>query len=73
MSGPVLEDVLAVLADPRITKLDITGGAPELFSPLADLIKQAAAFGKQILVRSNLIALDLPEAAGLAELSYNFV
>jgi len=68
MGGPVLDRVLAVLTDPRIRRLDITGGAPELHPRLGYLIRQAAALGKHILVRSNLLALNLPESRGLAEL-----
>jgi radical SAM/Cys-rich protein len=38
----------------QITKLDITGGAPELHPGFDDFVERAAALGKHVMVRHNL-------------------
>jgi radical SAM/Cys-rich protein len=44
---------------PAITKLDITGGAPELHPGFDGLVEKAVAFGKHVMVRHNLtVQLD---------------
>jgi radical SAM/Cys-rich protein len=44
---------------PQITKLDITGGAPELHPGFDAFVERAVAFGKQVMVRHNLtVQLD---------------
>ena len=44
---------------PRITKLDITGGAPELHPDFRAFVEKAVALGKQVMVRHNLtVQLD---------------
>ena len=51
---------LEILAQhPRITKLDITGGAPELHPGFDGFVGRAAALGKHVMVRHNLtVQLD---------------
>ena len=39
---------------PQITKLDITGGAPELHPGFDGFVEQAVALGKHVVVRHNL-------------------
>ena len=39
---------------PQITKLDITGGAPELHPGFDGFVEQAVALGKHVMVRHNL-------------------
>ena len=44
---------------PQITKLDITGGAPELHPGFDAFVERAVALGKQVMVRHNLtVQLD---------------
>jgi radical SAM/Cys-rich protein len=51
---------LEILArHPQITKLDITGGAPELHPGFDAFVESAAALGKHVMVRHNLtVQLD---------------
>jgi radical SAM/Cys-rich protein len=46
--------VSILAAEPRIRKLDITGGAPELHPQFEALVTQAAALGRHVMVRHNL-------------------
>ena len=39
---------------PQITKLDLTGGAPELHPSFDEFVEQAVAMGKHVMVRHNL-------------------
>ena len=39
---------------PQITKLDLTGGAPELHPSFDKFVEQAVAMGKHVMVRHNL-------------------
>ena len=44
---------------PQITKLDITGGAPELHAGFDGFVEKAVALGKHVMVRHNLtVQLD---------------
>ncbi len=44
---------------PRITRLDITGGAPELHDGFDGFVEKAVALGKHVMVRHNLtVQLD---------------
>jgi radical SAM/Cys-rich protein len=44
---------------PQITKLDITGGAPELHAGFDGFVERAAALGRHVMVRHNLtVQLD---------------
>lgn len=60
MSDEVIEACLDVLAkNPRLTKLDITGGAPELHPRFREIVRRAKALGKHVIVRHNLtVTLD---------------
>ena len=60
MSAAGLDKCLQILAaNPQITKLDITGGAPELHPGFAGLVEGARALGKHVMVRHNLtVQLD---------------
>jgi len=52
--------VLDVLArHPQISKLDLTGGAPELHPQFDELVRAAVRLGKKVMVRHNLtVQLD---------------
>jgi radical SAM/Cys-rich protein len=55
MSEATLEKCVAVLeAYPQITKLDITGGAPELHPDFDWLVAEAVKLGKHVMARHNL-------------------
>lgn len=60
MSAETMAKCLEVLArHPQISKLDITGGAPELHPGFDGFVEGAVAFGKQVMVRHNLtVQLD---------------
>jgi len=54
---------------PQISKLDITGGAPELHPQFDDFVEKAVALGKHVMVRHNLtVQLDgNPQTGGSKE------
>jgi radical SAM/Cys-rich protein len=60
MSAEGIEKCLEILAaHPQITKLDITGGAPELHPLFDRLVERAVALGKHVMARHNLtVQLD---------------
>jgi len=61
MTRATAERVIEVLAaSPRVTTLDITGGAPELNENFAMLVERARALGRKVIVRCNLtVTLEL--------------
>ncbi len=55
MSRAGIEKLLEILrAHPQITKLDITGGAPELHPDFDWLVVEATRLGKHVMARHNL-------------------
>jgi radical SAM/Cys-rich protein len=60
MSPEGIAKCLEILAKhPQITKLDITGGAPELHPQFDEFVEKAVALGKHVMVRHNLtVQLD---------------
>jgi radical SAM/Cys-rich protein len=55
MSPEGIERCLAILAQHRgITRLDITGGAPELHPQFDELVERAVKLGKHVMARHNL-------------------
>lgn len=67
MSRQTLEEVLKVARDRGMRTIDITGGAPELHPDFAWFLQQAASAAEQVMVRTNLTVLDLPEHAHLID------
>lgn len=67
MSRQTLEEVLKVARDRGMRTIDITGGAPELHPDFAWFLQQAASAVEQVMVRTNLTVLDLPEHAHLID------
>ncbi|KKM77266.1 hypothetical protein LCGC14_1371750, partial [marine sediment metagenome] len=59
--------VLAAIRDDRIRSLDITGGAPELNPSFRDMVIEARAMGKRVIVRTNLTILFEGGMEDLAE------
>jgi radical SAM/Cys-rich protein len=60
MSRAGIERLIAILAaHPQVTKLDITGGAPELHPDFDWLVTEATALGRHVIARHNLtVQLD---------------
>ena len=67
MSGHVADTVLAFLERRRVSKFDITGGAPELNPHFRRMVSAARAMGVRVIDRCNLTIIevdgqdDLPE------------
>lgn len=67
MSDDVLTTVLAFLQKQKVSRLDLTGGAPEMHSGFRDLVSKATAMGVQVLDRCNLTILEEPGQEDLAD------
>ncbi len=65
MSRETMLDALSFAERIRPSMLDITGGEPELYPHLRELISLARGAGLAVRVRTNLVALAAPEAADL--------
>jgi radical SAM/Cys-rich protein len=68
MDVPTIEAVIAAAGRLQFQIIDITGGAPELLPGLPRLIAGLAPLAPKLLVRTNLVALALPEFTNLMEL-----
>ena len=68
MSRDVMKACLRLIDSYRFSVLDITGGAPEMNPDFEWLLKEAAARRITVMVRSNLVILNLPDYKHLAEL-----
>jgi radical SAM/Cys-rich protein len=67
MSAEDAGHVLSALKDSRIKALDLTGGAPELHPSFKQMIKEARALKKHVIVRTNLTVLFEPGMEQLPE------
>jgi radical SAM/Cys-rich protein len=68
MSPQIVAAVLAFLAaNPEVTTLDLTGGAPELHPAFRRLVSAARTRGRRVIDRCNLTILNEPGQEGLAE------
>ena len=61
MSRKTMEDVLAAFVAGGFKTLDITGGSPEMNPHLEWFVHEASQVAEEVIVRSNLTILDLPE------------
>src|SRR5882757_3910048 len=62
------ERVIEILASsPRVTTLDITGGAPELNANFAMLVERARALGRIVIIRCNLTVTLEPRMEWLVD------
>lgn len=61
MSHDTLKRCIAIAGNPGVSTIDITGGTPELHPEFEFLIREMAALGKRLIVRSNLVILLEPE------------
>ena len=71
MGMQTLEDVVACAARFMFDTIDITGGAPELLPHLPRLVSELAPLTQKMIVRTNLVALALPESTPLLDLYRN--
>jgi radical SAM/Cys-rich protein len=68
LSAAGADRVLALLeAHPEIATLDLTGGAPELWSEFRRVVSGATALGREVIDRCNLTVLHLPGQEDTAE------
>jgi len=68
MSPATMEAVLASTARVAFDTIDVTGGAPELIPHIGHFLTRLAQRTQKLIVRTNLVALHLPAAAGLIDL-----
>jgi radical SAM/Cys-rich protein len=68
MDVPIIDAVIACAGRLRFPMVDVTGGAPELLPGLPRLIEGLARLTPKLSVRTNLVALVLPECTDLMEL-----
>ena len=57
MSAEVMEACLQVAGRQQVPTIDITGGAPEMYPRIRELIRRAAEISPHVIVRSNLVIL----------------
>jgi radical SAM/Cys-rich protein len=68
MASNTVDAVIGALAaNPELTLLDITGGAPELNPHFRRLVQAGRELGRDVMDRCNLTILSEPEQGGLAE------
>jgi len=68
MSREILERCLAILRESGIPTIDITGGSPEMNPHFRWFLRECAALGRRLLVRSNFTILLEDEYRDLADL-----
>jgi radical SAM/Cys-rich protein len=67
MTADTIAEVLTLLQASTATRLDITGGAPELNPHFRELVLAARALGVTVMDRCNLTILEEPGQADLAQ------
>lgn len=67
MPWEIMEEIIKVAEKVEITTVDITGGAPELHPRLRPFIDRLSGPGLDLILRTNLVALEESGQAGLAE------
>jgi radical SAM/Cys-rich protein len=74
MTRETVNDVLAFIRSASVTKLDVTGGAPELNAHFRDLVRAARELKVHVMDRCNLTILEQPDQQDLAQfLAHNRV
>ena len=66
MQRETVDSVIEFLVNQRISRLDLTGGAPEMNPHFKYLVKTATDMGVQVIDRCNLTILQEPEQEMLA-------
>ncbi len=67
MTDDVYERAVALALAARPQLVDITGGAPELYPRLAEMVATLTDAGLAVRVRTNLVSLGTPDKVWLAE------
>ncbi|WP_165062817.1 arsenosugar biosynthesis radical SAM (seleno)protein ArsS [Adlercreutzia sp. ZJ154] len=67
MNHETLEAILKVARDRQMQTIDITGGAPEMHPEFEWFLREAANAVPNVMVRTNLTVLDLPEYSHLLD------
>lgn len=67
MPWNVMEEIVKVVDNTKFNTVDITGGAPELNPNLKRFIDLLCRPGLNIMLRTNLVALEEPGQVGLAD------
>lgn len=67
MSWATMETILLKTDGLGSLSFDLTGGSPELNPHIRRLVEELKARGHSVNVRTNLVALEEPQAKGLAE------
>ncbi len=60
MSRATVDEIIAFMRCSGVTRLDVTGGAPELNANFRLLVEAAANLGIQVVDRCNLTVLNEP-------------
>jgi radical SAM/Cys-rich protein len=68
MGAGVMAEVIALADRIPFATIDLTGGAPELHPQVRHLVEAVSEEGRRVLLRTNLVALELPETQGLIDL-----
>lgn len=71
MPKEIFEKCLDIAQSPKITTIDITGGAPEMNPHLKWFIEEISKINKRLIVRSNLVVLLEKEYEYFTELFAN--
>ena len=66
MTRETINDALAFIKSAAVTKLDVTGGAPELNTHFRDLVRTARDLGVHVMDRCNLTIVEQPGQHDLA-------
>lgn len=72
MSAATCAEVVALARRGAFDTIDLTGGAPELSPHLPQLVADLAPLCRELLVRTNLVALERAESTPLPELYRSF-
>ena len=67
MTAETMQDALRFAAASGASRLDVTGGAPELNPHFRDLVTRARALGLHVMDRCNLTVLEQPGQEDLAD------
>jgi radical SAM/Cys-rich protein len=67
MTWEVMERIIALAAQPAITTVDLTGGAPEMNPHFRRLVEQLQGLDKELIIRCNLTIVEEPGYSWLPE------
>ena len=67
MTRETVDQILHILSNSTVKKIDLTGGAPEMNPNFRYLVKSARKLGVHVIDRCNLTILEEPDQTGLVE------